>query len=276
MKLTAGCRHIELFDERMAMPFPVLVFYPINVPEAREKLGSFTLNVSRNGPVASGSFPLVVISHGTGGSHLSHRTLAAHLARNGYVVALPEHTRNNRNNNDLAGTEAILEHRPRQMMDRAFSSDVFGPSLKADTAAIIGHALGGYTALATAGGHPTAFPWETEDQQSRPVVVKRDDRVRAVVLLAPAAAWYLSRDSPRDVRIPVLMLTGEKDEICEVPGQKTLPDGRQIFMPEGHSAIIKRGIPDKSPVTHRIVGNAGHFSFITPYREAMINPAFPP
>lgn len=161
-------------------------------------------------------------------------------------------------------------------MDRAFSSDVFGPSLKADTAAIIGHALGGYTALATAGGHPTAFPWETEDQQSRPVVVKRDDRVRAVVLLAPAAAWYLSRDSPRDVRIPVLMLTGEKDEICEVPGQKTLPDGRQIFMPEGHSAIIKRGIPDKSPVTHRVVGNAGHFSFITPYREAMINPAFPP
>ena len=73
------------------MPFPVVVMYPCDAPEACKKLGSFTLNASMNGRVAVGSFPLVVISHGTGGSHLSHRTLAAHLARNGNVVALLEH-----------------------------------------------------------------------------------------------------------------------------------------------------------------------------------------
>ena len=261
------------------MPFPVVVMYPCDAPEACKKLGSFTLNASMNGRVAVGSFPLVVISHGTGGSHLSHRTLAAHLARNGNVVALLEHPRNNRNNNELAGTEAILSHRPRQIrlvMDWAYLSDLFGHSLKPDTAAIIGHSLGGYAALATAGGHPTAFPWETPDHQSRPVEVKHDDRVRALVLLAPAAAWYMPPDSLRDVRVPILMLTGEKDDICEVPGPKTLPDGRQIFMSEGHSAIIKRGISDKSLVTHRVVASAGHFSFISPYPDAMINPAFPP
>jgi predicted dienelactone hydrolase len=189
---SAGCRHVELFDEPMGMPFPVVVMYPCDAPEACKKLGSFTLNASMNGRVAVGSFPLVVISHGTGGSHLSHRTLAAHLARNGNVVALLEHPRNNRNNNELAGTEAILSHRPRQIrlvMDWAYLSDLFGHSLKPDTAAIIGHSLGGYAALATAGGHPTAFPWETPDHQSRPVEVKHDDRVRALVLLAPAAAW---------------------------------------------------------------------------------------
>jgi predicted dienelactone hydrolase len=39
--------------------------------------------------------------------------LAAQLARNGFVVALPEHPRSDRNNNDLEGTAANPANRPR-------------------------------------------------------------------------------------------------------------------------------------------------------------------
>jgi predicted dienelactone hydrolase len=232
-----------------------------------------------NGPVAPGRWPLVVISHGSGGSNLSNRTLAAHLARHGFVVAMPEHPRDNRGDNQLAGTDAILAQRPadiRLVMDWAFSNDLFASSLQPDTAAIIGHSSGGYTALAVAGGQPNAFPWETPDQKPRRVDVVKDDRVRALVLLAPAAVWFLEAGSLSDVRIPILMFTGEKDEICEVPGIKKLPDGREIYMPAGHSAIINAGVPDRALVDHRVIGNAGHFSFISPYPEGMINPLLPP
>ena len=232
-----------------------------------------------NGPVAPGQWPLVVISHGSGGSNLSHRTLAVHLARNGYVVAMPEHPGDNRRNNQLAGTDAILAQRPadvRFAMNWVFSNDLFASSLQPEVAAIIGHSSGGYTALAVAGGRPHAFPWETPDRKPRRVDVVKDDRVRALVLLAPAAVWFLEAGTLSDVRLPILTLTGEKDDIFEVPGIKKLPDGREIYMPAGHSAIINAGVPDKALIDHRVVGNAGHFSFIGPYPEGMINPLLPP
>ncbi|MGH3935584.1 MAG: alpha/beta hydrolase family protein [Pseudonocardiaceae bacterium] len=98
-----------------------------------------------------------VISHGTGGSPFLYRTLAAHLARGGFVVAMPEHPRNNHNNNDLAGTAAILANRSwhiRIVIDWMFASDDFAPSPRPNTVAVIGHSLGGYTVLAVAGGRP--------------------------------------------------------------------------------------------------------------------------
>lgn len=39
--------------------------------------------------------------------------------------------------------------------------------------------------------------------------------------------------------------------------------------------VVKR-VPDSSKVTHRLIENAGHLSFLTPYPEHMRNPNFPP
>lgn len=88
----------------------------------------------------------MIISHGTGGSHLLYRTLAAHLARDGFVVGLPEHPRNN---NELAGTHTILPDRPRQIraaIDWAYADRALGLCIAPDSVAVIGHSLGGYTA----------------------------------------------------------------------------------------------------------------------------------
>jgi predicted dienelactone hydrolase len=186
---TAGCRAFEVLDQPTGDPVPMLVMYPCESPERLEKLDPYEISVSMDAAIAPGIFPLVVISHGTGGSNLVYRSLARRLARNGFVVIMPEHPRNNRNNNDLAGTAAILTNRPRHIrlvMDWAFSNDAFGPSLRPAAATVIGHALGGYTALAVAGGVPTAFPHETLDHQSRAIDVIPDDRVKALVLFAPA------------------------------------------------------------------------------------------
>jgi predicted dienelactone hydrolase len=261
--MTAGCRAFELFDEKMSMKFPALVMYPSHSPEQPQNRGPYTLNVAMNAPPAPGSFPLIVISHGSGGSHLSHRILAAHLARNGFVVAMPEHPGNNRNNNELVDTVANLANRPRHIrivIDWAFSSETFGSSLILDTVAVVGNSMGGYTALAIAGGIPTSFPRESPDRQLRRIEVDPDYRVKALVLLAPATPWFMAPGALRGVRVPILLWTAEKDS----------------YTPEFHAEIVKAGVPDPGLIEHRIAANAGHFSFLSPFPEAMTNPVFLP
>jgi predicted dienelactone hydrolase len=263
MSRSAGCRSVELFDDETQTRFPMLVMYPSTSPEQSERFGPYVLGVAMNGAVETGTFPLVVISHGSGGSHLVYRDLAAHLARQGFVVAMPEHPRNNRNNNDHAGKAENLVNRPRHVrivIDWAFSSGAFGAYLEPDTVAIIGHSMGGYTGLAVAGGLPMAVPSETPDHEHRAIATTPDDRVKALVLLAPAAIWFMTDGALRGVRVPILMLTAEKDE----------------YTSEEHAEIIKRGVPDPAQIDHRIVPNAGHFSFLSSFPAAMTSPAFPP
>jgi predicted dienelactone hydrolase len=263
MSKFAGCRSLELTDTEMGRAFPALIMYPTETPERPERLGPYVAEVAMNGPVAPGPYPLVVISHGTGGSHLLYRDLAAYLARQGFVVVLPEHPLNNRDNNELAGTAANLANRPRHLrlvIDWAYGDRVFGPQLVPGKVAIVGHSQGGYTALALAGGRPMAFPNETDDHQPHPVDVVADDRIKALVLLAPATPWFMEEGALKDVDVPIFLLTGQKDQ----------------HTPLWQAEIVKNGVPDSALVEHRAITNAGHFSFLSPFPPQMINPAFPP
>lgn len=263
MNGTVGCRVAALADDESGATVPLLVMYPSSATERPEQLGPYSVNVALNGPVAAGLFPLVIVSHGSGGSHLTHRVLAAGLARHGFVVVLPEHPGNNRNQNELAGTSTLLANRPRQVrlaIDWAYADGALGEQLAPDTVGVLGHSLGGYTALAVAGGQPRAAAHETPDRQVHPVPVKQDDRVKALVLLAPATPWFMAPAALQGVRVPILLLSGERDEMT----------------PAWHAEIIKRGVPDQTQVEHRVVPNAGHYSFLSPFPAARVNPAFPP
>ena len=240
MKASAGCINVEV-------PFPMAVMYP----------------VAHNGEIAAADSPLIVISHGNGGSHLGYRTLADYLACHGFVVAMPEHPRNNRNNNELAGTAENLENRPRHLrlaVDWMFASEQFGSRLRADTVAVIGHSLGGYTALALAGGRPTAFGHETPDNQPRPISVEPDPRVKALVLLAPATAWFMNPGALRGVNVPILLWTAEHDS----------------WTPPFHGDLVKAGVAARELVEHRVAEGGGHFAFLSPFPQAMRSPAFAP
>ena len=251
-----GSRQLQIEDETKALSFPAVVLYPTQVPSAPTAFGPYSIDVSRDAPIAKGQFPLVVVSHGNGGSHLLYRTIATHLAKNGYVVAMLEHPGNNRNNNQLEGTHENLVNRPRHVrltIDAVSADAQFMASLQPNNVAILGHSIGGYTALAVAGG----TPW-SEDRQRVEVVA--DSRVRALVLLAPATAWYLPEDSLRHVDIPILMLIAEHDS----------------FAPQWHADVVLDRVPNRNQVTCRVVENAGHFSFLSPFPPQMKNPSFRP
>jgi predicted dienelactone hydrolase len=235
---------VELRDESGSTAFPMTVMYP-------------TSNEER-------IFPLAVISHGSGGGPLLYQTLARYLASNGFVVGIPEHPFNNRNDNSLAGTIRNLINRPKHVraaVDWFFRSKAFSPFLSPNAVAVIGHSMGGYTALALAGGIPTPLPEEVGGARLARIDVTHDPRVKTLVLMAPAAVWFRTQGALSGVGIPILMLVGEKDKHTPY---------------ERHAQLVLDGVPDKTKIQCKIVENAGHFSFLDPFPEHMVKESFPP
>src|SRR5580692_7574048 len=79
-----------------------LLHYPCTRPSIPTAFGPYELDVSVEAPLAPGRFPLVLISHGSGGSPLVYRSLSLLLARHGFIVALPKHPGNSLGDDALA------------------------------------------------------------------------------------------------------------------------------------------------------------------------------
>ena len=264
MSDSVGYRAALVPDAVLNLVVPVALFYPTDAPAQSETLGLYPVEIARDAPVRAGRWPLVLLSHGTGSSGLVHRNLALFLARQGFVVALPEHPHNNRDDDSWAHTPQNLEARPRHLrlvLEYLLAESALAPALRPDAVALIGHSLGAYSVLALAGGRPRSVPRSGADgpAQSIPVPLA-DARVRALVLLAPALPWFMAAGSLSEVRRPVLALVGGQDE----------------HTPPGFVRQVLRGLPDAAQLDLRVVDNAGHFSFLSPFPAARVSPQFPP
>lgn len=261
---TVGCRALEVPDPVQGVRIPTWVLYPAEAPERVESFGPYALAVAMSAAVVGEALPLVVISHGNNGSPWTYRGIAAHLARAGFVVALIEHPGNSRSDGRLAGTAANLENRPRHVaraIDACSADGELGPRLsRARGVAVIGHSIGGYTALAIAGGRPLTLAHEAPDGVVRAIPVVRHPAVRALVLLAPATVWLMGEGALAEVDVPIMMRTGERDTLA----------------PPIHAELVLGGVPHRERVDHRVVKGAGHFSFQTPFPPAMRQPDFAP
>lgn len=147
----AGFIHVTVQDVE---PFDATVWYPTKASEAPFKAGPFVIAAARGAEIAEGApFPAVLLSHGRRGSPLGHRDLAAHLARDGFIVIAPTHV------GDTSGElhasprpqQQILVDRPRQArlaIDRILSDRRFSEKIDATRIGAIGFSAGGYTVLA--------------------------------------------------------------------------------------------------------------------------------
>lgn len=108
----AGCQFVDIEDQGNEHGFPLLIMYPTYKEEKVEKMGPYTISAAQDAPLSDGLFPLVIISHGDGSTPLAYRTIAQFLARNGFIVGVPQHPFNNREDNTLSGTIDNLKNRP--------------------------------------------------------------------------------------------------------------------------------------------------------------------
>ncbi len=252
-----GSTNRTITDKKNDLSFPVLVQYPTLENPRPTRFGPYTMDVAIDAEVMEGEFPLVLISHGNGGSHLLYRTISTYLAKKGFVVAMIEHYGNNRHNNELEKSELNLQYRPAHIsltIDGLVSDKVIGEYISTNKIGMIGHSFGGYAALAASGG----TPWTKEGQK---IKVQHDDRIKATILMAPAAAYFIPPNALEKVTIPILLVIGEKDMIT--PKQWT-------------EDVILNRVTNPSKVQVMKIENAGHFSFISPFPPGMVNPGFLP
>lgn len=110
--------------------------------------------VVKDAAFATDRFPLVVLSHGMFGNPWNQAWLATALAQQGYIVAAVSHPGTSTWSRDPDQTRQLWE-RPRdisRVIDHATGSSDLAQHVNPDRIYMAGHSLGGFTAVALAGG----------------------------------------------------------------------------------------------------------------------------
>jgi len=198
-------------------------------------------------------FPLIVLSHGTGGTGVSLAWLGTALAQAGYVAAAVNHPGNNAIDGYTVPGFILWWERARDLsavIDGMLADPTFMTRIDAERIGGAGFSLGGYTMIAIAGGvtslaHFREFcaspaadgtcqaPPEFADLLAKAKALAdsdevfraalandsrsyRDQRVRAVFAMAPALGPAFLPESLARIDIPVAIVAGAADAIMPV------------------------------------------------------------
>ncbi len=251
---------------------PLAIWYPSDAPAAASPIGAFEQVVATNGAPSGQGLPLVIFSHGTGGSGANSFDTAIALAKAGFVVAALTHPGDNYRDQALSFTWRNFANRPRQVsraIDFLLGAWPGRTQLDAERIGILGHSAGGTTALIAGGGrldwskivafcrdNPEDWGCKAARQRAagkdpdadQPVEITGfDRRLKAILVAAPALAPGFAPDGLAEISVPVALWVGGRDAI--VPGDASV------------GALLAR-----PPETH-LVANAGHFAFLAPCND---------
>jgi len=269
----AGFLDLTLTDPVEGGPMQAIVFYPTQAQNAATRRGPFTIDAALHSAPAAGPFPLIVVSHGTGGSLMGHHDSLTALARAGFVAAAVEHPRDNFRDDSGFATDLQLVGRPHHivaLIDGVLAHGTTAGIVDRSRIGMAGHSAGGYTALLVAGAKPNfalmaeyrrAVPHDplqaradaAPRERRRPdLAYVTDQRVRAIFLMAPALGYVLDRAGLAKVEVPVRLYRPSEDEILVHPW---------------NAERIAQMLP--TPPEYHVLDGAGHFVFLAPCPTAL-------
>src|SRR5215831_10164031 len=232
---------------------PTTIWYPAAASAAEQPLQIpgltfFVLgNVAQNAsiPIAPSKFPLILLSHGTGGTALSLAWFGSALAARGFIVAGVNHPGNNAAEPYTVEGFSTWWERARdlsEVIDALLKDSTFASRIDTSRVGAAGFSLGGHTMIEIAGGitdpaafldfcaspeadeicsSPPEFPTLVEDfrklAKEKPEFLRhatdshRDARVRSVFAMAPALGPAFRPASLAKITIPVEIVAGEGD-----------------------------------------------------------------
>ena len=153
-----GFRETTLSGKSVDHPMHVSIWYPTASDATPVLLGETPAFIGqpviKDAEPTAGPHPLVVLSHGYGGSWRNLAWLAADLVDAGYVVAAPDHP--GMTTFDMRKPDAVeLWKRPgdlSRVIDALLDNPDLSGGVASDRIAAIGHSLGGWTVVELAGG----------------------------------------------------------------------------------------------------------------------------
>ncbi|WP_419208232.1 alpha/beta hydrolase family protein (plasmid) [Photobacterium leiognathi subsp. mandapamensis] len=226
--------------------------------------------VIKDAKIQSGTFPVILLSHGYRGNWRNQNWLATKLASQGYIVAAVDHP--GTTSFDQSPKQAAKWwERPQdvsRVLDYLLSEAPWKQSAIADNVSAIGHSLGGWTVMQLAGAKIDRQTFEAnclvypnprtcglaeelgldkiQDEEPDQKDLS-DPRIRRVVSLDLGLARSFSVDSLNDIKVPTLILAAGID-IGDIPQAS-------------ESGYIAEHMPLNSR-RYKVYEKATHFSFI--------------
>jgi len=259
---------------------PVAIWYPVSEPATEINAGPFSLTAASNASPKKQKHPLLIVSHGTGGSSMAHHPIAEALASAGFMVAALTHPGDNYQDRSLVADERYFEERPRQLvalLDALTSDEITGPLIDSDRIGAIGHSAGGYTVAVLAGAianrdaliahcssvdddpscnyrNPALGVTSPSDETFQPpdggdLTKINSSLVKSIVLMAPLGT-VIDANSRINQHIPTRVISAELDTI----------------LPHRYHRKRIRDIAQHGVFSEET--GAGHFSFIAPVNSA--------
>jgi len=271
---SAGFSRITVGDRATGERITAGVWYPTKSREARVSEQSRTFLVARDTMPAPGGYPLVLLSHGSGAWYGAHHDSAEFLARRGFVVASVTHPGDNfQDLGGYLGAQQLLgrPHHMKLLEEYLLGTHKYGSIVDTERLAAMGFSEGAYALTVLMGGRPDferfadharlnpndpiLLPhWEltVNSLQEQPLPEYQVPIVSAV-LMAPAFGFLFDRDRLSRVPAQARIYRAEMDNILRAdthvePYLRCLP-----LIPE-----------------YRIVKGAGHYAFLSPCPEALI------
>ncbi len=265
--IRAEAAGVRLIDIPANAKGPVLhgaIWSPCAQPAGEIDLGNVTLPGVKDCPIAGDKLPLVVISHGSGGSFVGHHDTAETLADAGFVVAAINHPGNTAS--DMSRNLDLSEfvERPvdmKRLIDFMLGSSPAAAKIDPQRIGLFGFSRGGYTGLAVIGADAD---WDNATRRCQgatipicdqvrnkeyPTHLTHDPRVKAAVIANPLAIYFTAA-SFASVKVPVQLWNTEH--------------GGDGVEPED-VAMVDKSLP--APHEYHFVPNAGHFVFLIPCPE---------
>jgi len=238
-----GITTFNLFDQTRSRPIITEVWYPVDRDIPAQTSSGFWLRCdeARDAPLSNkkSKYPLIILSHGSGGDRYTISWLAEILAANGYIAAAMDHYGNTWNNK-IPESYAQPWERPKDIsfvLNHLLGSSQFNDRIDQEKIGFAGYSLGGATGLWVAGAQADVADVdhirnrcikEIGDVVPLNVIEKidfkqaegsfLDNRISAMVLMAPALGWLFNKNSLESIQIPVFIFAAENDQVVPVEG----------------------------------------------------------
>jgi len=244
-EIAVGQRTITYEDKSRNRKLVTEVWYPTTEKASAEDTSPFIrIPTQREASIMSGTHPLIMFSHGTGGGRLTVEWFCAGLASKGFIVVAVDHF-GNTFDNPIPIEFAKFWERPqdiRFVLDQLLGSKDLALAIDPNRIGVAGFSLGGYTAITLAGakmdfqaiknylksdegkkeadipempGLISFFEKPEVEESYKKAPPLQDERIKSAFVMSPAIGQaFPAKENFKDVTVPVYIVVAAKDAIA--------------------------------------------------------------